>query len=73
MDTVREQILEEIDHLTPDQQAQVLSMMRQLRQSTPPHSILPPGTSGDVLLAAQDRFKFSPGDVDEMMQAIEAR
>lgn len=66
MESVREQILEEIDHLTPDQQAHLLALARQLRQSR-----LPPGTPGDVLLAARDRFTFAPGDVDEMMQAIE--
>ncbi len=66
MDSLREQIIQQIDYLTPDQQAHLLAVARQLHQS-----LLPPGTSGDALLAARDRFAFAPGDVDEMMQAIE--
>jgi hypothetical protein len=66
METIREQIIAQIDHLTPDQQAHLLAVARQLRQSK-----LPRGTSGDVLLAMRDRFVFAPGDVDAMMQAIE--
>lgn len=60
MDTVGEQIIEEIDRLTPDQQAQLLTFVRQLCHSVLPQSILPPGTSGDALLAAQDHFHFAP-------------
>ncbi len=66
MDALREQLLAEFEHLTPDQQAHLLGVARVLRQSH-----LPPATPGEVLLAAQDRFTFAPGEVEAMMQAIE--
>ena len=66
MDSIREQIIQQIDYLTPDQQSHLLAVARQLHQSQ-----LPPGTSGDALLSAQGRFSFAPGDVDAMMQTIE--
>jgi hypothetical protein len=63
---MKDQLIAAIDRLSPDQQAHVLAVVQQL-QSVP----LPPGTSGDALLKAQERFTFAPGDVDEMMQIIE--
>ncbi|MBZ0275965.1 MAG: hypothetical protein K8I60_07470 [Anaerolineae bacterium] len=66
MDSIREQIIQQIDGLTPDQQAHLLAVARHLHQSH-----LPPGMPGESLLAARDRFTFTPGDVDEMMSAIE--
>jgi len=66
LDSVHTQILDEINHLTPEQQMLLLMFVRQLRQAT-----LPMGTAGQTLLAARDRFTFAKGDVDAMMQAIE--
>lgn len=65
--SLREQLIEEVDSLTPDQQAHLLAVARHLRKST-----LPPGTPGETLLANMTHFTFAPGAVDEMMQAIEA-
>ena len=64
--TVKEQIIDELDRLTPSQQAHLLGVARQL-QRTP----LPPGTPGEVLIEHMDRFTFAPGALDEMMRAIE--
>lgn len=66
MESVREQLIEQLNQLTPGQQAQLLMVARQLHQSS-----LPPGTPGEVLLAARHKFHFEPGDVDEMMAIIE--
>ncbi len=64
--SLKEQIIRQLDHLTPIQQAQLLEVARKLQQST-----LPEGVPGEVLIANMDRFRFPPGAVDEMMQAIE--
>lgn len=62
---IREQILEEVDKLNPQQQEQLLRVARQLQQSTPP------GTPGEVLLALAGRFRFAPDALDEMVSIIE--
>jgi hypothetical protein len=64
--TLRDQIMDEVDKLSADQQAHLLDVARRLRQ-TP----LPPGTPGETLLAHQHEFDFAPGDLEEMMRAIE--
>ncbi len=64
--TVKEQLLETLDGLTPQQQAHLLTVARQLQASTPP-----PGTAGNVLIDALDTFDFAPGEVDVMMTTIE--
>lgn len=63
--TLKEQLYATVDQLTPEQQAHLLAVARQLQASP-----LPPGTSGAALLNALDDFTFAPGEVDTMMTAI---
>lgn len=63
--SVKEQIISELNKLTPEQQAQILQVAKQLQ-----HPALPQGSAGEVLLAHMDKFEFAPGAVDEMMQII---
>ena len=63
--SLTQQILNQLDKLTPEQQQQVLDFAYSLRTA------LPPGTPGDVLLKRMDSFEFGPGDLDEIAQAIE--
>ncbi len=62
---IREQILEEVDKLNPQQQEQLLRVARQLQQ---PATLA--GTPGEVMLADLDRYQFEPGELDEMLEAI---
>ncbi len=64
--SVKEQIIHELDRLTPEQQEQLLDIARRLQKSG-----LPEGTPGGVLLAHMDQFQFAPGAVDAMMKIIE--
>lgn len=64
--SLKEQIMYELDRLTREQQEQLLDMARRLQGS-----VLPSGTSGNVLLAHMDGFDFAPGAVDEIMRAID--
>ncbi len=64
--SVKEQLLEQIETLTPEQQQQVLDFMLSLQ-----HSQLPPGTPGEVLLARMGTFQFEAGELEAMQQAIE--
>jgi hypothetical protein len=66
MDAVREQIIEVIDQLTPEQQTQLLALARNMRDRPPVQ-----GVPGEVWLAAKDRFNFSPDYIDIMMKDIE--
>ncbi len=63
--TIKQQIIDVLDDLTPEQQAQLLTVANGLRRSK-----LPPGTPGEVLLAKREEFGFTSKDLDEMMQAI---
>ena len=63
---IKEQILQEVEKLNPQQQKQLLQVARQMQQST-----LPLGTPGEVLLADLERYHFEPGELDEMMRVIE--
>lgn len=63
---IREQILEEVDKLNLQQQEQLLRVARQLRQ---PATLV--DTPGEVLLADLERYQFEPGELDEMLRAIE--
>ena len=63
--SLKDQIIQELENLTPEQQAHLLGIARQLQRSP-----LPPGTSGDLLADEVHRFVFPPGALDEMMQAI---
>lgn len=62
---IKEQLLQEVDRLDPQQQEQLLRMARQMQQQTPL------GTPGEVLLADVERYHFEPGELDEMLRVIE--
>ena len=62
--SVKEQIVQQIDELSPEQQQELLNYARRLQT-------MPAGTPGEVLLQHSRDFNFEPGEVDEMMQAIE--
>ncbi|MCC6803986.1 MAG: hypothetical protein IT319_13980 [Anaerolineae bacterium] len=63
--SLKEEIVHQIDRLTPEQQRELLDYARRLQA-------LPAGTPGEVLLAHMENFDFEPGEVDNMMRAIEA-
>jgi len=62
--TIRDQIIHQLDSLSPEEQALVLDYMHRVRMA-------PPGTPGDMFLAHVGDFDFQPSDIEEMMQAIE--
>ena len=62
---IKEQILQEVEKLNPQQQAQLLHVARQMQGQTPL------GTPGEVLLANVHRFNFAPEDLAEMVRIIE--
>jgi hypothetical protein len=66
VDSIREQLIHELDKLSPEQQEHLLDVARRLQTTA-----LPSGTPGNVLLEHMDRFEFAPGAVDEMMRVIE--
>jgi|FLYN01.1.fsa_nt_gi hypothetical protein len=63
--SVKEQLLNEFDKLSPEQQQRVLEFTRSLR------STLPPGTPGEVLIELAKELNFDPQDLAEMQAAIE--
>jgi hypothetical protein len=63
-ESVREAILQQLDTLTPEQQRSLLDYARSLQT-------IPAGTPGQVLLEHMQEFKFEPGEVDDMMRAID--
>ena len=63
---IKEQLLQEVDRLDPQQQEQLLRMARQMQQRATPL-----GTPGEVLLADVERYHFEPGELDEMLRVIE--
>ena len=63
--SLKAQILDELEYLTPEQQARVLRFTRQLRKS------LPPGIPGEVLIARAKAINFDFEDLREMAEAIE--
>lgn len=62
--TLKEEIVHQLDELTPEQQQELLDYARRLQ-------IQARGTSGNLLLEHMQDFEFEPGEVDAMMQAIE--
>jgi hypothetical protein len=66
MASIKEQIIHELDNLSPEQQEQLLRLARRLRSD-----MLPPGASGSVLLDHMNDFEFAPDAVDEMMRIFE--
>lgn len=65
--SIKEQIIVELDHLSPDQQQQILEYARAI-QST---AGLPQGIPGDVLLTRAYEINFSSEDLAEIENAIE--
>jgi hypothetical protein len=61
----KEQLLQALDRLSPEQQQQALDFVRNL--AVP----FMPGTPGEVLLAHMEDFHFEHGQLDEMEKAIE--
>jgi|tagenome__1003787_1003787.scaffolds.fasta_scaffold17799021_2 hypothetical protein len=64
MSSLKEEIIDQVDKLTPEQQQALLDYAQRLQS-------LPAGTPGEVLLEHMNDFDFAPGEVDEMMRAIE--
>lgn len=62
--SVKEQIVKQIDALSPEQQQALLEYAQHLQT-------FPEGTPGEVLLEHQNEFNFEPGELDMMMNAIE--
>lgn len=63
---VKEQLLREVEKLNLQQQEQLLRVARQMQAAE-----TPVGTPGEVLLADLQRYQYEPGDLDEMLRAIE--
>jgi hypothetical protein len=63
---LKEQIIDGIERLSPDQQVRVLELVQTLRASAPLQ-----GTAGSLLLAHLEKLQFEAGEVDRMMKAIE--
>lgn len=63
---LKEQIMDGVERLSLDQQAQVLELVDALRASSPLQ-----GTAGSLLLAHLEKLQFQDGEVDSMMKAIE--
>jgi hypothetical protein len=64
--SLKEQIISQLDDLTPEQQQQVLDFTQRLRHATPPG-----GISGDELWERAHTTGFSSDDLAEIAQAIE--
>ncbi len=62
--SVKEQLVREVDRLSPEQQQALLDYAQRLQN-------LLAGTPGEVLLEHINDFDFAPGEVDDMMRAIE--
>ena len=63
--SVKEEIISVLEHLTPEQQRQVLEFTQRMTTR------LSAGTPGEVLMAAAREVNFDPADLEEMQQAIE--
>jgi hypothetical protein len=64
--SLRDQIIQEIDHLNLEQQQMLLRVAQQFRNAR-----LPGGTPGGILLQRAAEINFPHEDLMEMMQAIE--
>lgn len=62
---IREQIISQLDRLSPEQQRQLLDHSLSLQQRRPP------GIPGDELIARAREINFSPEDLAEIIQAID--
>ena len=65
--TVKEEIINQLDDLSPDQQRRVLDFTRKIKAET-----LPEGTPGEVLWELARSINFDPEDLKEIAEAIEA-
>lgn len=63
---IKEQILQEVEKLNPQQQERLLRLAQQMQQRATPL-----GTPGEVLLANAHRFDFAPEDLADMLRVIE--
>jgi hypothetical protein len=63
--SLREQIVQALDELSEEQQRRVLNYALSVRANT-----LPPGTPGEVLIAAAHELNFSPDDIADINEAI---
>jgi hypothetical protein len=61
--SVRDQIISQIDRLTPEQQQQALNYVSSLT--------LPRGETGKHLIESLKHIHFDPEDLEEMRKAIE--
>jgi len=64
--SVKDQIMHELDRLTQEQQEHLLAVARRLQTSP-----LPPGVPGEVLIQRRHEFDFTPEDLEEVSRAIE--
>ena len=65
--SLKEQIIAELDNLSPEQQRQMLEYARGLGQ----RSTLPPGIPGEVFIARAKEINFAPEDLEEIARIIE--
>jgi hypothetical protein len=65
--SLKEQIIAELDNLSPEQQRQMLEYARGLGQQ----STLPPGIPGEVLITRAKEINFAPEDLEEIARIIE--
>lgn len=64
--SVKEQIIEELDHLSPEQQLQILEYAKSIQSV----SQLPKGIPGDRLLARAQEINFPAEALAEIEKAI---
>ena len=62
--SLKEEIIDQLEKLSLEQQQMLLDYAQRLQT-------LPAGTPGEVLLEHMNDFDFEPGEVDDMMRAIE--
>ncbi len=63
--SLKDEVLRELEKLSPEQQERVLEFARGLRKA------LPPGIPGEVLAELARELNFDPQDLADMQAAIE--
>ena len=63
--SLRDQIISQLDRLSPEQQQLILDYTRSLLGQ------LPQGIRGEELIALAHEINFTPEDLDEIIRAIE--
>ena len=66
MDSIEQKLIETFQRLSIEQQKQVIEFAQGLSQEP-----LPPGAPGETLLARMGTFRFAPGELETIAQAIE--